>query len=63
MKVRFLTAIAGSNWSARPKQVREVPDAEGARYVAAGIAAEVVETVPESENDAKPKAARGRKAK
>lgn len=65
MKVRFLTAIAGTNWSARPKQVREVSDSEGARFVAAGIAAEVVDEVPapESENDTKPKAAKGRKAK
>lgn len=38
MKIKFLTAIAGVNWSARPKQVVEVSYAEGARYIAAGLA-------------------------
>jgi hypothetical protein len=44
MKVRFLVSIAGANWSARPKQVLDVPALEAARYIAAGIA-EAIEPV------------------
>jgi hypothetical protein len=38
MKVRFLQSIAGLNWSARPKQILDVPALEAARFIAAGIA-------------------------
>ena len=47
MKVKFLTSIAGPNWSARPKQIVEVQDAFGLRAIAAGIAVAVEEPKPE----------------
>ena len=43
MKVRMFVSIAGDRWSARPGEVVELDPLEADRFVAAGIAAAVVE--------------------